>query len=245
MDYPPPDPATGFRLPGLDGLLFIDVADPRLPPAARELRLGQLEQIHMEFFSDHAHVCGEWEDGLAHGWPDEQVVVHLWLALHEGQPAGQVVMHTNLRRGAVLVHFVSMHEQVRAVLPRDWLQGLSDAFLLSGRVDASAAGRTVWATFGEVPPAHVHKWQRVGFHHVDIDYVEPHHGMHWPDFGPKPRFFPMSLVVRLDGPPSIPVPDVLRQGLRGYMLDHYGLAADDPEVLRVLGAAGKITQFAD
>jgi hypothetical protein len=245
MSYPPVDPAAGFVLAGLEDLLWIDVADPRLPEDARRQRLGQLEQIHVSFFSDHAHVCGEWEDGLEHGWPDEQVIVHLWLALFDGKPVGQVVMHTDLHRGAVLVHFVSMDERVRSILPRDWLQGLSDAFLLSGRTDAKAAPKSAPAVFGEVPPDHVHKWQRVGFHHVDIDYVEPHHGIHWPDFGPEPRYFPMSIVVRLDGTPKTSLSDVLQQGLRGYMLDHYGLASDAPEVLRVLREAGQIAELTD
>lgn len=242
MTYPPADPAQGFVLPGIPGVRVIDVADPRLDPDVRAHRLDQIKAVHKAYFADYQHVFGEWDEGLANGWGDD-TLVHLWLFLDGEEPVGEVIQHTNLRRAVVLVHFVCLDADVRARMPRDWLQGMSDGFMLCGQHDADAAGVTFLAALGEVPPEHVHKWERTGFHGLDVGYLEPHDGKHWKLRG-EPEFFPMTIVVRFTQAGSQhDVSQVIQDGLRGYLLDYYELPDDQPEVVSVLDAAAHVTAF--
>lgn len=242
MTYPPADPAEGFSLDAIPGVRVIDVADPRLDDDTRRHRLAQIKAVHKAYFGDYQHVFGEWDEGLANGWGND-TLVHLWLFLDGDEPVGEVIQHTNLRRGVVLVHFVCLDARVRATMPRDWLRGMSDGFMLCGQTDADAAGVPFWAALGEVPPEHVHKWERVGFHGLDLGYLEPHHGKHWKANG-TPEFFPMTIVIRLSELGSAPpLPEVIQAGLRGYLIDYYELPESQPEVERVLQAASLVTGF--
>lgn len=230
----PSDAAAGFDVPGIPDLVFVDVADPDLPPAERRPLLDQLAELHRAFFPDHAHVCDEWEAGFAEGWPDDEVVVHLWLALDaKRNPVGEVILHTNLRRATTLVHFVAMDADTRHDLPIHWVASLADAFVAAGEADAETAGIELRAVMGEIPPQHLHKWARGGFRPVHADYREPRYGMHWQQHGP-PEFFPMLAIIR-----TIDADDAGADGpaVRSFLIDHYRLPADDPTVAAILADA--------
>jgi hypothetical protein len=221
------------ELPGIPDIEVVDVASGELADQTRAVALQQLAAVHVGFFPDHAHVVDEWREGLADGWPDESVRVHLWLLRHHGVPVGEVILHTNLRRRVVLVHFVALAAEVRRGLPRDWLESLSAGFVACGEIDAAEAGCQLRAVAGEIPGAHLHKWQPAGFDSAGVDYREPHHGMHWADFG-DPEFFEMLAIVRPNNPDDA---GAVGASMRGFLLDHYRLPADHPVVARILAQA--------
>lgn len=223
------------ELPGIPGIQVVDVADPSLDDITRERALAQLADVHVAFFPDHAHVVDEWRDGLRTGWPDDLVKVHLWLMLREGAPVGEVILHTNLRRRVVLVHFVALAPEVRRDVPRGWLLSLSEGFVARGEIDAASAGSELRAVAGEIPRAHLHKWQACGFEAADVGYLEPKHGMHWADYG-EPEFFEMLAIVRRSSPDDT---GAIGAAMRGFLVDHYRLPPDHPMVAAILARADR------
>ena len=102
-------------------LTLLDVGDPRLTGPQIGIALSGLEQVHMRHFSDYPHMIeeiGRWRED---GWPDPDVVVHNWLALHDGGPVGEFLVHTNTRRGIILFHFFAVDLLEHA--PDLWLVG--------------------------------------------------------------------------------------------------------------------------
>lgn len=230
------------ELLGVPGLTALDVADPQLPDGMRDELLARLTAMHLQFFAPHAHVPGEWCQGFRDGWPDSQVVVHLWLLQYGGRDVGEVILHTNLRRGVVLVHFVAIDAQTRHSLPHHWLDSLSDAFVACGLRDAGEAGVPLRAVAGEIPEAHLHKWARTGFRPVTAHYQEPRYGMHWREHGAEPEFFDMLGIIRVvaedDGLADDEVPTSPDgAAVRGFLLDHYHLDPTHPRVARMLADA--------
>lgn len=223
-------------LPGVPRVSVVDV----LPGSAPE-RLGQLQAIHSTYFPGHAHVLAEMEQAWADGGFDPQIVVHQWLLLHDGEPAGEFIFHANLRRGIVVRHFLAMDASVRAGLPKGWAGLLVAAAQEAAEADARDRGIEVLALMSEIAPDETRllaHWRDLGHMSVpSIDYREPYHGKHWREFGP-PRFFPMVPNVKLtDAGRKRPLSDVIVAAVNAFLIDHYLLPSDDPTVAGILERA--------
>lgn len=221
------------------GIAIIDVL-----PGADRRRLEQLQEIHREYFTGHEHVIAEMEQAWAEGEFDPDIVVHQWLLLHDGAPAGEFVFHTNLRRGIVARHFLAMDASVRQALPEGWAGGLIDAAQRQSEADASDRGVEILALMSEIDPAEprlLAHWRDLGHVSVpSIDYREPYHGKHWRDFG-DPRFFAMIPNVKLTEagrrrPPGV----VMHAAVSAFLLDHYLLPGEDPTVAGILERARQV-----
>lgn len=221
---------------GVSRVSLVDVL-----PGSAPGRLEQLQTIHAAYFPGHPHVLAEMEQSWADGGFDPQIVVHQWLLLHDGEPAGEFVFHTNLRRGIVARHFLAMDASVREELPQGWAGLLISAAQETAAVDAGDRGTEILALMSEIAPdesqllAH---WRHLGHVSVpSIDYREPYHGKHWRDFGP-PRFFPMVPNVKLtDAGQMRPLNDVMVSAVSAFLLDHYLLPSDEPTVAGILERA--------
>lgn len=226
---------SAFLIAGLPRLTFVDVAGLRGPEANQ--RLAQLLTVHREFFADYRYIEPEWLALLSGTRADPLVVPHLWLALQDDVPVGEVIIHTNLRRRVALVHFVAFTAPVRRAMPRDWLASLSAAFEAAGQIDAAAAGVPLLGVMGEVPPEHVHKWLNGGFEPVPVPYVEPLDGPDWVDHpsaeeppGPL-AWHTIQPILRLAaGVPPDQWVAVADAGLRGFLLDYYRVPATHPRI---------------
>ncbi len=233
-----------FAIDGIPGVRFLDVAAPGLADDVVSERLEQLIAVHLSFFPEYDYVEQEWRTGISAGWPDPEVVVHLWLALVDGEPVGEVILHTNLRRGVVMIHFVAMTVEARYRLPRAWLVALSDAFVTTGETDARRAGRPLRGVMGEIPLAHLRKWEASGFQAVAAVYAEPVHGGHWVDYGP-PQLHELVPIVRVvDAGRDESFAEVADAAFRGFLIDYYELPLDHPKVVRMLGEAAADHQSA-
>lgn len=213
------------------GFEVIDIVHSPATIAQRRQWLAQLSEVHAEFFPDHAHVMGEIADVMAHPVPG--VVVHPWLFLYEGRPVGQYIFHTCLRRGIVLMHFLSLDPSLRHVLPVGWLEPVTDALQATAQADADRAGVRLLGMTAEVyrTDHDYRRWYRQGFHLLGIDYQEPDHGMHWADFG-EPEFFPMTMILKpIDAGVDLPLSQVIDAALVTFHLDHYRLPPDHPVVV--------------
>ena len=223
-----------FTIPGVP-LTLLDVGDARLSPGQARTALDGLKQVHLRHIGDYPHMVGELERWHTQGWPDPDVAVHNWLALRDGAPVGEFLVHTNTRRGISMFHFFAVDLDVRSEFPRGWLSHLTDAFLDIGHADCARRGRHLLGCMCEVPDDHVRKWTRQGFRHLAIDYGEPAGGRY---FTTPVEYIHQSAVVRtMPRAAGLPPAVVSGQAVRSFLLDYYGLPPEEPAVRRMLDEA--------
>ncbi len=228
------NPLPTFSVPGVP-LDFLDVGDRSLTPLQARAALDGLAAVHMRHFDDYPHMLDEFEQWRADGWPDPEVVLHIWLALRDVRPVGEFVVHTNIRRGVSLFHFFAVDEHVRTTFPRGWLGRVTEAFLAQGQHDCRRRGRHLLAGMCEVPEDHIHKWTRLGYEHLPLEYGEPAGGRY---HRTPVAFIRQAAMVRtMPVARSLPPGLVAGQALRAFLLDYYGLPEDLPEVQRMLHSA--------
>ena len=226
---------SAFTLRGVPQLTVVDLADPRLDDATRRAGLTALEQVHQRHFPEYPHMVTEFEQWLAEGWPDPDIVIHLWLARDARGPCGVFVIHTNTRRGVVLAHYVAVDNRTRATLPRGWLTSLIEAMADIGSADCRRRGTELLAIMLEVPQEHVHKWTRVGGEQLDVGYGEPLGGRFRPDGEPEFRWLCPIIFTTAAGRASAPEA-AAGAALRSFLLDYYQLNPDHETVAAMLGA---------
>ena len=244
-DWALPDVDLGvlptFDLAGLPVLQLLDLTSPLLPQDTSSCLLDVVSEIHDSFFPGYEHVADEWRAWWRSGeYPVPDVVGHVILILRDGEPVGQIVFDTNVRRGISLVHYFAVTPTGRAGLPRGWLRHAARAFLDLGKADAAGAGRALLGVAGEVPAAHVHKWTATGYAPLGVDYGEPRHGMHWREFG-EPDLMSMSpiLFTPLAGR-ALPHSHVADAALRAFLIDHYRMDPNFPATAAVLAQAAEL-----
>lgn len=226
---------TGDPLPGVPALRVLDVVDP-----APVERLHQLQAIHAEHFPDYLHVLDELEHDWRAGSDDPAVVVHQLLLLHDDDPVGEFVVHTNLRRGIVLRHYLAVRERARPLLHPGWVTHLVSAVADLGQRDTAAAGVPLLAMTSEVQERHLAGWRRLGHRPLEIGYAEPRWGKGWREHG-APQLLPITPVVLLlhDGQER-PFGEVALAGVSAFLLDHYRLPSDHPQVAEILSRAAAL-----
>lgn len=218
--------------PGVDGLWVADLV------AGRDTNwLDAWQAVHLRHFPEHGHVVAEIADEVRGRPLDPDTIAHVWLAFdaESVDPVGEFIWHTNLRRRVVLMHFSAVDSDVRAGLSPSWLPALIDATLACGQQEGLAAGRNIRGQITEVSPAHARAWPRYGMHALPIDYLEPTGGRHWRDRGPEPEFFEITPIFRTTrAAADEEYADVAADALSAFLIDHYRLPADHPQVVRVL-----------
>jgi len=223
-----------FSVPGVP-LDFVDVGDPGLTAKQARAALDALASVHMRHFDDYPHMLDEFERWRAHGWPDPDVDPHIWLAMREEQPVGEFVVHTNTRRGVSLFHFFAVDLQVRRSFPRGWLARVTEAFLDAGQQDCRRRGRHLLAGMCEVPDDHIHKWTRLGYQHLPLEYAEPAGGRY--HRLPVEYIHQAAVVRTMPAAVGLPPGVVAGQALRAFLVDYYGLPREEAQVRRMLDEA--------
>ena len=218
-------------------LLFTDV----LHSDVQVEQLAQLQQVHRGHFPDHLHVAEEMALAWEHGSHDPEVVVHAWLITRSGQPVGEYIFHTNLRRGIVLRHFLAIDAAVRADFPRGWLSDLVAWVEAVGAADCAAHGRPFLGMTGEISAQYLPGWFRMGHRTMDVGYLEPYHGKHWAEYG-EPVFFEMTPTLKVsDYGLTVPLSCVATAAVSAFLLDHYRLPPEHPVVAGILARAAALT----
>ena len=224
---------TGFDITGAPGLRGVDVMGPDADPGL----LADLQAVHLRHFPDHPHIADEMADAVANGSFDSEVVVHQWLLTLDGEPVGEYIFHVNTRRGVMLRHFLAVDQPARKRLPLRWLGNITAQVQAQGEADSVGARSPLLLMMSEVKPSHLEGWRRLGYRTLEIGYLEPFHGKHWPDFGP-PEFFEMTPCVKLtDEGASRPISEVAQAAVYAFSVDHYRLPADNATVLAMLERA--------
>lgn len=212
------------------GIDIVDVVDPRTD-REHEDALGR---IHLRHFPDHAHVVAEIAELRDTHDEDPR---HAWLLLRDGTPIGEVIFGVVARRETALMHFVVVDAEHRTDLPLGWFAHLIDAIEGAATADAHAQGAGLRGILAEVEADATARWVRTGFRVLDIDYREPHHGMHWRSHG-EPTFFPMTPVLKCTAAgATAPFGEVAAEAVSAFLLDHYGLEESHPAVRDALSAA--------
>jgi hypothetical protein len=226
---------------GLPDLELHDLATQDHSGESSYRLLRGLEDLHLEYFPHYPHVVDELEDWFQHGWPDNEVVVHVVYGTLGDQPAFECLLHTNTARGITLVHHLAASRELRSITPRGWLAEVVAMWFDFGTTDCAAANTDLLAVMAEVPPNHLHKWLRLGFGQVGLDYGEP--------LGGRRRhreFDPVYASIE-------PIVMLTSAGVaRGYshavtaafsamLLDYYQLPPEAEQVVGILTQAQRIT----
>lgn len=225
-----------FAVRGVPGLQIVDV----IGDSATSQRLGQLCDLHRQYFPGYGHVTGEIMANATGHVPYPGCVPHQWLMMRSGEPVGFYLFDTNTHRAVVLRHFLAVHPQARAGLPTRWLGPLTERVAQVGQADtATATGAALLASASEIPADLFHHWRALGYRQlVEVDYAEPEHGMHWARHHREPQFLPITPNIGLTrAGADQPFAQVADAVLRGFLLDHYRLPPEHPRVAAILGAA--------
>jgi hypothetical protein len=225
-------------IPGVKGLSFIDV----LPGVAEQNR-DALIAIHLENFgTTYPHAAVDIEGTWSKGSAESDIIQHQWLLMLSGNPVGEFIFQTNMRRRIVTRQFLSVNRAARPDLPAGWLSALVEAVAECANRDVADSvregiqpeGSQLIAMMSEVRPSHVAGWRRLGHISPNIDYREPVHGNHWAEFG-EPTFIPMSPnILRLPAGNDVPLSVIASSGVSSFLLDYYRLPATNEVVLEIL-----------
>lgn len=212
------------------GIDIVDVVDT----ATDQHHADVLGQIHLRHFADHAHVATEIGELRTSRGDDPR---HAWLLLRDGMPIGEVIFGAVAQRGIALMHFVVVDAEHRPGLPLGWFAHLIDAVEAAATADAQARGARLHGIVAEVEADATARWVRTGFRVLPIDYLEPHHGMHWRSHG-ELTFFPMTPVLKCTAAgAALPFGKVAAEAVSAFLLDHYRLDAEHPAVRDAIAAA--------
>jgi hypothetical protein len=225
-------------IPGVKGLSFIDVL-----PGASEQDRDALIAVHLENFgTTYPHAAVDIERTWSEGSAESDIIEHQWLLMLSGNPVGEYIFHTNMRRRIVARQFLSVNRAARANLPSGWLPALIEALTecanrdieYSVREGNQPEGRQLIAMMSEVKPNHLARWRRLKHFSPNIDYREPVHGNHWAEFG-EPTFISMSPnILRLPAGNDVPLSVITTEGVSAFLLDYYRLPASNEVVVEIL-----------
>lgn len=217
---------------------IVDAIDPQLARADRERLLADLIPIHAQYFPSYPHVIDELVEQARSGEYPAGERVHGWLVYRDGKPVGEWIMNVNLDRGIVMMLFGAIHREARIDLDREYLLRLVDFMLQKVDDIARAAGEELVGIILEADGPHIPRWIEAGFFIADSDYREPIGGRGWGVDGDARFFEAYSACVRPWGAGlDVPCSDVAERALSALLIDHYGLPADHPQVVRSLSAA--------
>ncbi len=223
---------------GVPEFTFVDALAADMSGAEHHELLAQLAPIHGRYFPSYPHVLEELEQQVLTGESPSGERVHAFVVFRDGLPVGEWVMAVDRRAEVVMVLFAAIHREARIDLDRGYLIRLVDALLERCAAAAADDGEDIVAVILESDGPHLVRWHELGFFTADADYHEPIHGRHWREHG-EPAFFDRySACVRPWGRGEQMARSVLAErALSALLVDHYGLPADHPQVLRSRAAA--------
>jgi len=225
------DPGLAY-LSGATGLHIIDL----ISDEATTEHVLQLREIHNAFFESYTNVVSETEQ-FRNERSESSVTRHVWLILDTDVAVGEIIFHTSHQFKIGVMHFVAMQEDVRKRLKLGWFNTLIEAVVLSAQFDLQKGNAELSALIAEIPFGDLSRWERVGFQYLDVGYLEPYHGRSWRLHG-EPEFFAMSPVVKITpAATTIPFRDIAVSSLSAFLIEHYDLDPQHPEVARILNAA--------
>lgn len=200
--------------------------------------LAPLQEMLVEFFPDEPYAVDLAMRDATRPALRTGMVVHQFVVLVDGVPAGISVYHSNLIRGVSAPHFGAVRPEARRVLVDGHRLGgwLSYAQLRRLRVDA---GSYRLGAVGEATADNALAWERLGWRILPVDtYAMPVHGWEWPTLGLEMR--PMNLVwlPPIDATESDLVvlePRAIAAGSAAFLLDTYGLPLDHKLVQALVG----------
>jgi hypothetical protein len=188
--------------------------------------------LHLRWFGDYAYAVPELlENGELPADRDDRVV-HQILALVDDAPAGYAIVHTNTLRRVGITHFLAVDEPFRSVTVdgRRLARALIEHAASRVVEDAGRLGLDPFLGLAaEAEAEMVPVWERWGFEVLPVEYHEPHFGVRWPEHG-APTFFDRTLVGRPAPGADLDPVACGRAAAAAYLLDHYRLPADHPEV---------------
>jgi len=214
------------------GLNIVEI----ISPEATSQRLLQLSDVHDLFFESYTNVLSEivqFREETNAG----SLTRHAWLILDDDNAVGEIIFHTSLTHKIGVMHFVALKEEVRQRLRLGWFNTLIESVALSAQFDLQKHGQELSALIAEIPYEDLSRWERVGFQLLDVGYMEPFHGRSWKRHG-EPTFFPMTPVVKVAPlAKQRPLAEIAVSALTAFLIEHYDLEPQHPEVERILNAA--------
>jgi hypothetical protein len=234
-------------IPGSEELSFIDVL-----PGASEQERDALIAIHLENFgASYPYAVADIEKTWSEGSAEADIIEHQWLLLLSGNPVGEFIFRTNMRRRIVMRQFLSVNRSARADLPKGWLPALIKEVANCADNDVARSvikgnqpvGSHLIAMMSEVRANHVAAWRSLGHISPKIGYCEPAYGAHWVEHG-EPSFAPMSpIILRQPGGDGMSLSAIATEAVSAFLLDYYRLPDSNKVVLEILDNCKKLQEI--
>jgi hypothetical protein len=162
-------------------------------------------------------------------------VVHQWLVLVDGEPAGFLLFDTNLARHIGVSHYVALNPLASRLVVEglrclDWLYRA-----LVAQVQRDLGDQPAFGCVGEAADDRVRLFEWIGMHRLEVEYREPVTDHRW--HGAETPTAAINLLWRppLGADVDSMKPAAAQAGSAAFLLDHYGF---DPEIPWVATAVG-------
>lgn len=202
-----------------------------------ERDLVQFKIIFLHCFPDYEFFVPEIDEAFKGPERNGDRIFHQLIAYVGAEPAGIVILHTNLQRSVNLIHFIGVLERFRGPVP--------GASSLVRRILEFANQQAVQASlrhgfdthYGFVCESYaqsVETWERLGYTTLSTDYAEPNYGRGWALHG-EPEFLSRILMGKISLTSTSSTAELRQAGIKAFLLDHYLLPRDNPQVVELLG----------
>ncbi|MEN9504672.1 MAG: hypothetical protein RI958_598 [Actinomycetota bacterium] len=212
---------------------LVDVVD-----GAWGQHLAPLQEMLAEFFPDEPYAIDLARRDAVRPAERTGMVVHQFVVLVDGVPAGISVYHSNLVRGVSAPHFGAVRPEYRRVIVDGHRLGGWLSYEQLRRLGIDAGALRLGAV-GEATADNALAWARLGWRILPVDtYAMPVHGWEWPTQGLEMR--PMKLVwlppIGATADEIVDMePRALAAGAAAFLLDTYGLPTDHEMVRALVG----------
>jgi hypothetical protein len=225
----------------LSGFSVVDLFDGRLSEQERDQLFLLARDFHIKFFPESLHAISEWQEQIEAGKAPTDEIVHVWLIFRDDLPVGLWAVNVNVQLGVALMLFGAVEKSARVDLPATWLRIFLDALIDLCAHDCAAVGGNLEVVALESEIGLTSRWDSAGFTLTDIKYFEPKLGMHWKD-SPSIEFFEHNLLYVRSLMPTTQLKSavVIQRALQAFVVDHYGLNQEIPQVQTMLAQAAEL-----
>lgn len=199
--------------------------------------LVDLKSVFRSCFPEYEFFLNDIDENFVEPQRRGNLIVHQVVAYADDEPAGVLILHTNIARSVTLIHFLGVIPSLRGPIPgeRSIARRLVAEAVRLLEADAKTHGISIiHGLIADAIPVALDSWIRLGFTPVCIEFAEPEHGREWAKYG-GPRLHKLSLVALLSTAPTSSPDQVMRAGAGAYLIDHHQLPLDNPKVLELLG----------
>ena len=201
--------------------------------------LSDLKSVFRSCFPEYEFFLNDIDENFVEPQRRGNLIIHQVVAYADDEPAGVLILHTNIARSVSLIHFLGVIPSLRGPIPgeRSIARRLVAEAVRLLEADTKTHGISIdHGLIADAIPVALDSWIRLGFKAVCMEFAEPEHGREWAKYG-DPELHKLTLVALLSTAPTSSPDEIMRAGAGAYLIDHHGLPLDNPKVIELLGGA--------